>query len=64
MCPTPNEQNPVSFFEHLLQKIGVLLIPGTGFGPSIYKAIRISYGPLCYDYDKIKEGIEKIGNYL
>jgi len=40
------------------------MIPGTGFGPSMDHAVRISYGPLCYDHDKIEEGIKKIGKYL
>lgn len=64
VCPTPQDQDPVSFVETLLKKTGVLLIPGNGFGPSMNKAVRISYGPLCYDHDKIQEGIERIGSYL
>ncbi len=40
------------------------MIPGNGFGPSMNHAVRISYGPLCYDHDKIKKGIKKIDNYL
>jgi len=64
VCPTPHNQDPVSFVETLLKKTGVLLIPGIGFGPSMSKAVRISYGPLCYDHEKIEEGIKRIGKYF
>lgn len=63
-CPTPNKQDPNLFVEEILKNTGVLLIPGKGFGPSIEKAVRISYGPLCHDHELIKEGIERIGNFL
>ncbi len=62
--PTPNKKNPVDFVEKLLKNTGVLLIPGIGFGPSMEKGLRLSYGPLCYSHEKIKEGIEKVGKYL
>jgi LL-diaminopimelate aminotransferase len=63
-CPTPYNQDPVLFVEEVLKNTGVLLIPGKGFGPSMEKAVRISYGPLCYDHELIKEGIERIKNFL
>jgi aspartate/methionine/tyrosine aminotransferase len=62
-CPTPQHQHPVTYTQQLLKKTGVLLIPGTGFGPSMNHAVRLSYGPLCYDHEKIKQGIEKISRY-
>lgn len=62
--PTPNKENPIDFVEKVLKKTGVLLIPGIGFGPSMEKGLRLSYGPLCYSHEKIKEGIEKVGKYL
>lgn len=58
--PTPEKKDPVRFVEKLLKKTGVLLIPGKGFGPSMEKGLRLSYGTLCYDHEKIREGIEKI----
>jgi aspartate/methionine/tyrosine aminotransferase len=63
-CPTPHRQNPVTFVERLLKATGVLLIPGIGFGPSMNHGLRLSYGPLCYEHDKIREGIERISRYL
>lgn len=64
VSPTPNGKEPVSFVENVLKNTGVLLIPGAGFGPSMEKAVRLSYGPLCYDHDKIREGFERLSNYL
>ena len=63
-CPTPDQQDPVQFVQRVLKNTGVILIPGIGFGPSMSKAVRLSYGPLCYMHDTIKEGLEKIGSYL
>jgi aspartate/methionine/tyrosine aminotransferase len=63
-CPTPAHQQPQRFIERLLRETGVLLIPGTGFGPSMDYGVRLSYGPLCYDHQKIIEGIERIAHYL
>jgi len=64
VCPTPSGENPISFVENILKNTGVLLIPGKGFGSSMEKALRLSYGPLCYEHDKIKEGFERIQTYL
>ncbi len=63
VSPTPNGKEPVSFIESVFKNTGVLLIPGAGFGPSMEKAVRLSYGPLCYDHDKIKEGFERISEF-
>jgi len=63
-CPTPNNQDPLSFAQTLLKETGVLVIPGLGFGPSLSKGIRLSYGPLCTDHEKIKEGMQRIQSYL
>lgn len=62
-CPTPNNQFSVDYSENLLKKTGVLVIPGNGFGPSMDNAIRLSYGPLCYTHEAIKEGIERIAQH-
>lgn len=64
ICPTPNNREPVSFVEDVLKNTGVLLIPGKGFGPGMEKAIRLSYGPLCYDHELIVEGFERIHEFL
>lgn len=64
VCPIPNKKDSVSFVEDVLKNTGVLLIPGKGFGPSMDRAVRLSYGPLCYDHDSIVEGIERISKYV
>jgi aspartate/methionine/tyrosine aminotransferase len=63
-CPTPQQQDPFTFVERLLKATSVLLIPGTGFGPSMDHGLRLSYGPLCYEHDHIQEGIERISRYI
>ena len=63
-CPTPKCTEPVGFVERLLKATGVLLIPGTGFGPSMEQGLRLSYGPLCYEHDTIQEGIKRVSQYL
>jgi aspartate/methionine/tyrosine aminotransferase len=63
-CPTPHLEDPIQFVQRVLKHTGVLLIPGIGFGPSMNKAIRLSYGPLCYDHQRIIEGLERIKQYL
>ncbi|MEF8879092.1 MAG: pyridoxal phosphate-dependent aminotransferase [Candidatus Thermoplasmatota archaeon] len=62
--PTPNNEDSVDFVQKILKNTGVLLIPGNGFGPSMEKAVRLSYGPLCHDHELIKEGIERISDFL
>ncbi len=52
------------FVENVLKGTGVLLVPGWGFGKTVQNAVRISYGPLVNDVEKIKIGIERIANYL
>lgn len=61
--PVPTKETPFAFVDRLLQDQGVLVIPGTGFGPSMEHALRFSYGPLCRTPDKITEGIERIGTF-
>jgi len=62
--PTPEAEDPIHFVQRVLQNTGVLLIPGLGFGPSMNKAVRLSYGPLCYDHEKIILGFDRINEYL
>ena len=52
------------FVENVLQKAGVLLVPDWGFGRTVKDAVRVSYGPLVNDIDKINLGFEKIARYL
>jgi aspartate aminotransferase len=52
------------FVDEVLKKSGVLLVPGWGFGRTGINAVRICYGPLVNDHDKITLGIEKLAEYL
>jgi len=62
-CIQVNE-NAARFVENVLKETGVLLIPGWGFGTSLNKSVRLSFGPLVHDHDKIKEGLKRVGRYL
>lgn len=52
------------FVEDVLKHTGVLFIPGAGFGPSLKQGVRISYGPLVNDLEKIEIAMERVGKYL
>jgi aspartate/methionine/tyrosine aminotransferase len=52
------------FILRILKNTGVLFIPGKGFGESLEKGVRISYGPWVGNIEKIKEGMERVGKYL
>ena len=52
------------FVETVLTKTGVLFIPGHGFGTTGKNAVRVSFGPLVEEIDKIEQGIIKAAKYL
>ena len=52
------------FVPEVLKHTGVLLIPGKGFGDTLKNAVRVSYGPLVLEQEKIFEGMERVGKYL
>lgn len=52
------------FMLRVLKNTGVLFIPGKGFGKSLRKGVRISYGPLVGNLEKIRIGMERVGKYL
>jgi len=52
------------FVEDILKNTGVLFVPGWGFGRSVKDAVRISYGPLVNDIEKIDIGFKRVANYL
>ncbi len=52
------------FVEEVLKATGVLFVPGWGFGRSQQDAVRISYGPLVHDLDKIDQAMKKVGDFL
>ena len=57
-------KNSAKFVEEILKKTDVLFIPGWGFGRSGNNAVRISFGPLINEIDKIEEGILKVAKYV
>ena len=52
------------FVKKILTDKGVLLTPGWGFGKTGNNAVRLSFGPLVNEIDKIEIGIKKIGESL
>jgi aspartate/methionine/tyrosine aminotransferase len=52
------------FVPEVLKNTGVLFIPGSGFGPSLKDAVRISYGPMVHSLDQIRIGMERVGEFL
>jgi aspartate/methionine/tyrosine aminotransferase len=52
------------FVMNVFKNTGVLFIPGSGFGKSLRYGVRISYGPLVDDVDKIAEGLERVSKWL
>lgn len=48
----------------VMRNTGVLFVPGVGFGESTKRGVRVSYGPLVEDTEKIKEGMRRVGEYL
>ena len=49
------------FVRDILPKTGVIFVPGSGFGPSLTNGVRISFGPLVNDLDRIEEGFRRVG---
>ena len=58
------DTDSAEFVETVLTKTGVLFIPGIGFGITGRNAVRVSFGPLVEETDKIEQGIIKIAKYL
>jgi aspartate/methionine/tyrosine aminotransferase len=50
--------------EQTLRNTGVIFIPGFGFGESLRNGVRVSYGPLVENTDKIREGLRRVGEYV
>lgn len=53
-----------AFVREVLPATGVIFVPGSGFGASLTNGIRISYGPLVHDLDRIEEGFRRVGGWL
>jgi aspartate/methionine/tyrosine aminotransferase len=52
------------FAYDVLRHTGVVFVPGSGFGPSLRDAVRISFGPLVNDLGRMEEAIARVGRYL
>ncbi len=53
-----------NFVYDMLEKTGVIFVPGSGFGRTLKNGIRISFGPLVNDLNRMKQGFERVRNYL
>ncbi len=52
------------FTRNVLENTGVIVVPGWGFGETLKQAVRLSYGPLVHNLDKIDEAMQRIGTFL
>lgn len=53
-----------AFVPEALKATGVLVVPGRGFGPSLTNGVRISFGPLVNQLERIEEGIARLARAL
>ena len=53
-CVVDVDRDGDQFVHEILQNTGVIFVPGSGFGPSLVNAIRVSFGPLVNDLAKIE----------
>ncbi len=56
--------NAEEFVPRALKATGVLVVPGGGFGASLTNGVRISFGPLVRDTNKIDEGLARLGTWM
>jgi aspartate/methionine/tyrosine aminotransferase len=52
------------FVPEALKATGVLVVPGRGFGPSLAHGVRISFGPLVNQPERIEEGLARLARAL
>ena len=52
------------FVQNVLKNVGVIFVPGSGFGKSLTNGIRISFGPLVNNLGKIEEGFLRVKKFL
>jgi len=53
-----------TFVRDVLEHTGVIFVPGRGFGPSLVSGVRVSFGPLVHDLERIEEGFRRVGEFL
>ena len=52
------------FVYDVLAATGVIFVPGTGFGDTLATAIRVSFGPLVNNLERMEEGFARVRQYL
>lgn len=52
------------FVRRVMSNTGVIMVPGWGFGSTMQKAVRLSYGPLVHHPEKIDEAMKRVGEFL
>jgi len=52
------------FTRNVLENAGVIVVPGWGFGDTLKNAVRLSFGPLVHDLDRIDEAMKRLGQFL
>ena len=52
------------FVYDVLSETGVIFVPGTGFGDTLAHAVRLSFGPLVNDLERMEEGFARVRAYL
>jgi len=52
------------FVREVLAATGVIFVPGSGFGDTLKHAIRVSFGPLVNDLERMEEGFQRVRDYL
>jgi aspartate aminotransferase len=57
-------RNADNFVYEVLENTGVIFVPGGGFGETLENAVRVSFGPLVNDLDRMKQGFERVRDYL
>lgn len=53
-----------AFARRVLAATGVVLVPGGGFGSTLAEAVRISFGPLVDEPERVEEGFARLSEYL
>lgn len=52
------------FVRDVLAATGVVFVPGGGFGATLANAVRVSFGPLVDDLDRMEQGFARVRDYL
>ena len=58
------DEKSSDFSRKILENTGVIVVPGWGFGDTLQQAVRLSFGPLVHNLNKIDEAMQRIGSFL